>query len=296
MREIADGIFVEATLRGMTIGAVQTDEGFVLIDAPPFPNDARRWQEMLRDFADIPIRAVIMLDSHRDRMLGASWFKPELLIAHVSTRKFVSNLSGSYVSTIANMLSSNPTEQTALLSGKILKPTISFTKTMRLHFGKTAIILEHQPGPMHGSIWVRCQDVLFTGDSVVVETPPYLNGPYSKEWLEGLRYLQDDLKAVTIVPGRGGDVVDRSQIEPIQQYLQLARDRMRDLFEMRRPLSETSKIVHELLTLFPPPLEYELAEVQQRVRTGLQFIYNEFREHEFGRIELEDTPIPGGND
>lgn len=279
MHELSKGVVVETGLRGVTVGAVYTDEGIILIDAPPFPDDAKRWRAMLQDYRDAPIQAVIVLDSHRDRMLGAWWFHPELLIAHVATHETLASLSNSYVSSIASALATNPREHVGLSSGKIMVPTVTFSAQMRLHFGDQTLLLTHRPGPTRGSIWVHLPDsnILFTGDSVIAETAPYINSPYSEEWVDALDYLQRVLADVRIVPGRGAET-DVSAVEPMLRYLELARRRVEHLYEANRPPSEMVKIIHELLALFPPPLEYELMEVQQRVRTGLQFIYNEFRE------------------
>ncbi len=284
VQEIADGVLVETAFRGVTIGAVRTDMGYVLIDTPAFPNDARQWHDRLREYADLPICAVVMLDAHRDRMLGPSWYKPFQLIAHTATHKAVTALAGTYVSTLANLLTSSPAEQTSLLTGKILKPTVTFTERMRLRLGKTVLELSHQPGPAQGSIWVYLAErgILFAGDSVVVETPPYLNSPYSQEWVESLKTLRRDMRNVTIVPGRGDVITDQDVTEPLLKFLQLARERVQSLYETQSALSDTARIIHELLALFPPPLEFDLEVVQQRVRTGLQFIYNEFREQELG--------------
>jgi hypothetical protein len=38
-------------------------------------------------------------------------------------------------------------------------------------------------------------------------------------------------------------------------------------------------------------MEFELEEIQQRVRTGLQFIYNEFREDDLGRFEEREQVV-----
>jgi glyoxylase-like metal-dependent hydrolase (beta-lactamase superfamily II) len=282
VQEIADGILIDTTFRGVTVGAVRTDRGFILIDTPSFPQDAKHWRVALQSYADLPIYAVIMLDAHRDRMLGASWFKPELFIAHTTTYETVASLSNSYVSTIASMLTVNPNEQTSLLAGKILKPTITFSKNMELRLGQMVLRVSHRPGPARGSIWVHCIDrrVIFVGDSVVMETPPHVNSAHSLEWLEALTLLQNDLEGTIIVPGRGGPTTDKQVIQHLTSYLQLARERVQSLYDSHRTLSDTARIIHELLALYPPPLEHELEEVQQRVRTSLQFIYNEFREQE----------------
>lgn len=285
MQEIAKGVFIEQGLRGVTVGAIRTSEGYILIDAPSFPTDAENWRAQLKNHKDLPIAAIIMLDSHRDRLLGASWFKPSILIAHAMTRDIVENLSGAYITTIANLLSQNTVEHNRLLKGSILKPTIIFTERMRLHFGDTTIHVEHRPGPTSGSIWVRVgsRRVLFVGDALVEATPPYLTSPYSAAWLEALDVLESDSQNLQIVSGRSG-VAKLDTLNPLREYLTLARSEVQELYENRRPLSEMTWLIHRLMTIYPPPLEHDLDEVQQRVRTGLQFIYNEFREEELIRL------------
>lgn len=293
MQEIADGVLIDTTFRGVTVGAVRTDQGFVLIDAPSFPQDAKHWRHTLQSYADLPIYALVMLDAHRDRMLGPSWFKPELLIAHSSTHETISGLSNSYVSTIATMLTTSTSEQGSLLGGKILKPTVTFNKGLQLHVGNTVLRIMHQPGPARGSIWIHSVDrgVVFVGDSLITDAPPHLNSAHSKDWLEALTYLQNDLNGVIIVPGRGGPTTDRQSAERLVQYLELARERVNSLYETQRTLSDTARVIHELLALFPPPMEHELDEIQQRVRTGLQFIYNEFRERDIATAQMTE-PMP----
>ncbi|PJF43326.1 MAG: hypothetical protein CUN55_09040 [Phototrophicales bacterium] len=279
MQEIADGVLIETELRGVTLGAIRTEDGFVLIDTPTFPTDAALWRKTLQSYADLPILAIIMLDSHRDRLLGASWFNPNILIAHRLTLDIVSSLSNSYVSTIANLSATNAVERARLMNGKILHPTITFSDTLRLHFGDLVIHLQHRPGPTSGSIWVYLEkeEIVFVGDSLVVNTPPYLASPYSQAWLSALNELEDRWPNAQIVTGRGA-LAKIEDAWPLRTYLKLARDNVKTLYENRRPLSEITALITQLQAIYPPPHEYELDEIQQRIRTGLQFIYNEFRE------------------
>lgn len=284
MQEVADGVIIEDGLRGVTLGAIRTSEGFVLIDTPSFQKDAQHWRKTLQSYADLPIRAIIMLDSHRDRLLGASWFEEATLIAHTMTRETLANLSQSYISTLANMLATNSVEHTRLLKGRIILPSITFTDRMRLHFGDTTVVLEHRPGPSSGSLWVVLEGktTIFVGDSLVESAPPYLGSPYSGAWLEGLDALEQKWAESTIVSGRGA-VAPIGDIELLRTYLGLAREKVKELYETRRPLSEMAWLIHRLMTIYPAPLERDLNEIQQRVRTGLQFIYNEFREADLER-------------
>lgn len=280
MQEIAPGVFVETAFRGGNVGAILTDEGLVLIDAPPFPEDARRWKNFLREQTHLPIRTVIMTDSYRDRLLGPFWFQPPLLIAHASTHATMSSLPNSYIMNIVHALTRDPSELSGFGSAQLLMPNVTYTQHAVLHFGKPALHLYYHPGPTKGSIWVHWPEkgVLFTGDSIVAGTVPFVNSNHSKEWLDSLTMLRRSrFTADIIVPGHG-DLTDKEAIGPVSEFLQLARQRVRSLYKSQRPLSETAILIHELLAFFPAPLESELEAVQQRVRTALQFIYNEFRD------------------
>jgi cyclase len=296
LQEIAPGVFVETRFRGGNVGAILTDEGFVLIDAPPFPEDARRWKMFLREQSSLPIRALVMTDAYRDRLLGASWFQPPILIAHAATHAAMSSLPGSYAGMVVNSLTRDSVELSGFGAAQILLANVIFTEQMKLHFGKPALYLMHHPGPTKGSIWVHWPEkgILFTGDSIVVGTPPLVNASYSKEWLDSLSLVRRQrFPADIIVPGRG-ELTTKEATGPVSKFLRLARRRVRSLYKSQRPLSETAMLVHELLAFFPAPLESELDHVQQRVRTALQFIYNEFREQQMEGLELveeEDEEI-----
>ena len=289
MQEIAAGIFLEQHLRGVTLGAIQTSAGYVLIDTPAFPSDANYWLDTLKRHKNLPVAAIILLDAHRDRLLGASWFNPPMIIAHAMTFDSVKTLSGSYVSSIANLLGTNNIERKQLLSGRILQPTITFTERMRLHFGNTTIYIEHRPGPTNGSIWVHVpsRNVLFVGDSLIKGEPPYLTSPYSAAWLDALELLEE-MDEKIILGGRSG-IATLEAIPPLRAYLTLARDEIKQLYENRRPFSEMNTLIHRLMEIYPPPLENDLDEIQQRVRTGLQFIYNEFRKEDLALRGEEDS-------
>jgi glyoxylase-like metal-dependent hydrolase (beta-lactamase superfamily II) len=296
VQEISQDVLVETSFRsGVNTGAILTSEGYILIDPPAFPDDARRWQAILHEHSeDSPVRAVILTDAHRDRILGASWYKPMLLISHTNTRASLSSLPGSYLNTLVNMLTTDSVEQAKFSSARILIPNITFSDRIRLHFGDTTLLLSYHPGPTDGTIWIYSPQnrILFSGDSVIVGMPPFLNSMHSKEWLDALNIIRHRMTLKQIVPGRG-DLTHKESTVPISHYIRLARRRVRSLYKARRPPSETLMLVHELLALFPPPLESQLEGFQQRVRTGLQSIYNEFRQQDtdggyYGMLDSRD--------
>ena len=279
MQEVSNNVIVATHFRGPSVAAILTDEGYVLIDAPPFPDDARRWREMLMRKQEARMRAMILMDSHPERLLGAYNMKPDVLIAHEYAYDHVRSLPNSYASTIAGLLTRSAFEQSELSGCKVMHPIVTFGNTLRLNFGNVELYLEHRPGPMHGSIWAKYleQRILFAGDNVVVGTVPYLNSLYSVQWMAALRELRHDSFPADIIVAGHGNITVKNAIDPILQYLETARSRIMEMYENGQSLTETNRLVNDLLNYFPPPLESELASVQQRVRTGLQSIYNEIR-------------------
>ncbi|MBK7338598.1 MAG: hypothetical protein IPJ00_21800 [Saprospirales bacterium] len=61
-------------------------------------------------------------------------------------------------------------------------PEISFLDQMSLHWGTSPVLLESHAGPSNGSIWVRMpvKKVVFVGDMVVKNQPPFLAGQISR--------------------------------------------------------------------------------------------------------------------
>lgn len=278
MQQIGPGIYIETGFRSVNVGAILTDEGFILIDTPPYPDDARCWREMLAEESDKPILAIVNTDYHRDRVLGNCWFNARVIVAHEDAISHIQNLPSAFVDTAVDALVQDPLERSSFLGAQLHIPSVGFTRRMQLRFGSTAIPLLAMPGPTTGSLWVHLPDhqILFAGDSVITDQHPYISSPCTKNWLDSLTILRRSrFQVERIIPGRG-PVVDKSATEPISNYLRLARRRVHSLYNAGRPRADTSTLVPELLELFPYYQE-DLEQVQRRIKGGLDRIYEEFK-------------------
>jgi len=281
VQELAPGIFVETGFRRVNVGAILTDEGFVLIDTPPYPNDAHYWREMLAAISDKPILAIINTDCHRDRVIGNCWFDARVIVAHEDTIAQMKNLPSTFVDAALDTLTIGPHERGTFAGTPLRIPSIGFTRRMQLRYGGRTIPLLAMPGPTAGSLWVHLpeQRVLFAGDSVVVNQHPYISSPCTKDWLESLTLLRRTrFPADQIVPGRG-PLADKDATEPLSNYLRLARRRVHSLYHAGRPRADTSTLVPELLELFPYQ-EDDLENIQRRIKGGLDRIYEEFKSND----------------
>jgi glyoxylase-like metal-dependent hydrolase (beta-lactamase superfamily II) len=281
VQELAPGVFVETGFRRVNVGAILTDEGFVLIDTPPYPNDAHYWREMLAAISDRPVLAIINTDCHRDRVIGNCWFDARVIVAHDDTIAQMRNLPTSFVDAALDTLTISPHERGIFSGAQLRIPSIGFTRRMQLRYGGRTIPLLAMPGPTSGSLWVHLpeQRLLFASDSVIVNQHPYISSPCTKDWLESLTMLRRArFPADLIVPGRG-PLVDKDATEPLSNYLRLARRRVHSLFHAGRPRADTSTLVPELLDLFPYQ-EDDLENVQRRIKGGLDRIYEEFKSND----------------
>jgi len=278
VQELAPGIFVETGFRRINVGAILTGEGWVLIDTPPYPDDANRWREMLQSISEAPICAIVTTDCHRDRFLGNSWFDARVLVAHSESISHIRSLPTAFVENAIESLVSDSAERNRFGNVRLRLPNVGFTRRMQLRYGGMEIPLLAMPGPTAGSLWVHLPEhgILFTGDSIIVDQHLYISSPTTKEWLENMTNLRRSrFAADVIVPGRG-PLTDKSATEPISNYLRLARRRVHSLYRAGRPRADTSSLVPELLPMFPyAPAEIE--RVQRRIKAGLDRIYEEFK-------------------
>lgn len=278
MLELAPNVFVETGFRLVNVGAILTDQGFVLIDTPPYPQDARYWRERLAEISDKPVLAVVNTDGHRDRIFGNGWFDAPVIIAHDETILQLKTLPPTFIDIAIETFCHNLLGRSSFAGARFRLPTVGFTHRMQIRYGEKIIPLLAMPGPSTGSVWVHLpeQRMLFTGDSVVTDQHPFITSSCTKQWLDSLSFLRRArFPADQIVPGRG-PLVDKRATEPLSNYLRLVRRRVQSLYRAGRPRADTSTLVPELMDLFPYAME-DVERVQRRIKTGLDRIYEEFK-------------------
>lgn len=276
MEEVAPNIYVESDFERVTVGAILTDEGWVCVDAPTYPHEARQWLGSLQAVSPKTLRYLIHTDQHRDRVLCDAEFSVPVLAQQAAAHALLA-LKPTFIAQAAEELSANDNEFVDIASLRLSPPQVSFTDALHLECGNRTITLESRPGPTAGSLWVILPDerVIFAGDSAIPDRHPYLDGGDTKPWLNLLGdFRRGRYDGWTIIPGRGAMLRDMSRLEPLAEYLRLARRRVNSLCRAGRPRSEVGQIVPELLPLFPFE-EEEREEINRRIRVGLETIYEE---------------------
>jgi cyclase len=286
MQQIVRGIYYEDAYLGVTLGGLVFSHGTIIIDAPLRSEDARSWRSALLNQRGGANRLLINLDAHPDRTLGSRALDCTI-VAHQKTAQVFRNRP-----TIFKGHSMETGSAWEMYSDAIgmrwAMPDITFTQRMSLHWGGPEVILEHHPGPAAGAIWVVIPDdkVVFVGDAVVVNQPPFLANADLVEWLQALDLLLADYSDFTIVSGRGGPVpVDA--IHTQLSFLKIIDEKMAELADSRAAQEAIEKLIPGLLSKFKFPSEQRLT-FTQRLRYGL---YQYFTRHYRSADSIEDDTI-----
>lgn len=213
--ELADGVYAYTAEGDPNTGVVIGDDSVMIMDARATPVAAQELIDAVRGVTDKPIKYVVLSHYHAVRVLGASAYEADHIIASAMTRDLiVERGQQDFESEVQRF----PRLFQAVESVPGLTwPTLTFTDRMTLYMGEREVRLMHLGrGHTKGDIvaWLPAEKVCFSGDLVEFGATPYAGDAYPSEWpatLENLRALG----AEKMVPGRGDaltspDLVNRA--------------------------------------------------------------------------------------
>jgi glyoxylase-like metal-dependent hydrolase (beta-lactamase superfamily II) len=276
MQEIEQGIFIETSYPGVTLGAIILPQGTLLIDAPLRQEDARSWRAALVNQGSAANRMLVNLDAHPDRTLGARVLEATI-IAHQKTGQVFRNRPSIFKGQNVESGSEWETYNEAVGTRWAI-PDITFTTQILLHWGPPDVVLEYHPGPSVGAIWVIIPDskVAFVGDAVLHNQPPFLTNADIPAWLETLDELRKGYQDFTLVTGRGGTVPNEA-VRTQHQILKSILKGMERLAKRNASSEAVESLIPGVLTglTFSKHLEDQYT---QRLRHGLiQYYARQYR-------------------
>jgi cyclase len=284
MQQIERGIIYEDSYLGVTVGGIISSQGTIMIDAPLRPEDARSWRSTLSNQRGGSNRLLVNLDAHPDRTLGARALDCTVVAQQKTAQVFRNRPS---IFKAQNALSGAAWEvYNEAVGMRWTPPDITFTQRMSLHWGAPEVILEHHPGPTSGTSWaiLPTSKVIFVGDTLVLEQPPFLASADLGGWLESLELLKSSYGDYIIIAGRGGMASDKSISRQIQQLMNIIKEIERLVKRSAAP-EATEGLISSLLS------EYTFDEqwkdlYTQRLRHGL---YQYYARHYRPASSLEQT-------
>ncbi|MCB0035930.1 MAG: MBL fold metallo-hydrolase [Anaerolineales bacterium] len=273
MKQIAPSIYVETEYEGVNVGAIFTDKGIICIDAPSYPQDARHWAAELRKRSSVPIRYVILTDCHGDRVINARWLNGPIVMHQMAAKKLRTYERRYPQALLDSLIKRNPVYGRELSHYPVSRPTITFTEELQLCVGEQRLKLLHAPGPSAGNLWVYLEQeqILFTGDAVVVNTHPRLVDADYDCWLQSLEQRLNSLQITTLVPGRGA-VSDKKVAQSVIDYVKSSQIYVMECVNNQLPQTRLQKYGEQLLSMFP--LSCSEVWLQEQILTGLTQLYN----------------------
>ena len=272
MDAIAKNVYIEDKYLGVTLGLITQTRGLIQIDAPPSPEDGRTWRASLMGMGNGHERILINLDAHPDRTLGVRAMDCTV-IAHEKTAQAFRNRPNTFKAQ-GDETGANWEAIPGLGSVRWAPPEISFVEKITIHWSDTPILLESRPGPASGAIWVTLPEekVIFIGDAVAKNQPPFLSYADLPEWIETLKILQGpEYKGYTIVSSRGG-VVTQQHVRAQSDELKRIYDKIDKLGKKKPANPATDKLAEQILKDFKAPAARQ-KQYLQRLRYGLNHYY-----------------------
>jgi len=184
-------------------GIVIGDDAAMVIDTQATPVMAQDVIRRVREVTDKPIRYVVLSHYHAVRVLGASAYGADHVIASRDTYDLIVERGEQDK---ASEIGRFPRLFRAVESVPGLTwPTLVFEKRMTLWLGKLQVeIMQLGRGHTKGDtvVWLPQDKVLFSGDLVEYDATPYTGDAYLTDWPATLDAIAA-LKPEKLVPGRG---------------------------------------------------------------------------------------------
>ena len=138
-------------------------------------------------------------------------------------------------------------------------PEITFSEKLQIHWDGFPVNLEYHPGSSTGSIWVVLpeQKVIFLGDSVTNNQPPFLSDSNIPVWLDTLQeLLKKKYLEYIFISGRGGIIV-QDQINQFVRFLKKTNRSLESLARKKLPAEKTVQVANKLINEFNFPNKYQ---------------------------------------
>ena len=201
--QLAPGAYAYTAEGDPNTGIIVGDDGVMVIDAQATPAMAEDVIARVRTVTDKPIKYVVLTHYHAVRVLGASAYGAEQVIASRDTYDtIVERGQQDYESELGRF--PRLFRGAASIPG-LTWPTLVFEGAMTLFMGRTRVdLLQLGRGHTKGDtvVWLPEQKVLYAGDLVEFGATPYTGDAYLEDWPQTL-YRLAALGPHRLVPGRG---------------------------------------------------------------------------------------------
>jgi glyoxylase-like metal-dependent hydrolase (beta-lactamase superfamily II) len=195
-------------------GIIIGDDAVLVADTQATPAMAADVIRRIRTVTDKPIRYVVLTHYHAVRVLGASAYQAQQIIASQDTYDLIVERGeadkASEIGRFPRLFSNVETVPPGMTW-----PTMTFTGKMTLWLGKLEVqLLQLGRGHTKGDtvVWLPGEKTLLSGDLVEFDATPYAGDAYFQDWPQTLSNIAA-LQPQALVPGRGPALKGDAQVQ-----------------------------------------------------------------------------------
>ena len=251
LEELAGGVYAYTAQGDPNVGCVIGAETILAIEARATPLMAQRWIDVVRSLSSAPFGDLVLTHYHAVRVLGASAFQAQRIIATTMTAELIEERG-------LEDWASEQGRMPRLFEGAdtipgLTRPTHTFENEMRLEVDGRRVELRflgrgHTSGDL--VVWLPQERVLFAGDLVEAQAAPYMGDAHIADWSGATLDAVQALRADQLVGGRGavvrGAAVDQA-IEDTRAFLQTTLRGTRQVMQAGGTLKEAFELAHAQL-------------------------------------------------
>jgi glyoxylase-like metal-dependent hydrolase (beta-lactamase superfamily II) len=220
-------------------GIVIGDDAVLVADTQATPAMAADVIRRIREVTDKPIKYVVLTHYHAVRVLGASAYQPQQVIASQDTYDLIvergeqdkASEIGRFPRLFRNVES---------VPAGLTWPTITFSGKLTLWLGKLEVqLLQLGRGHTKGDtvVWLPKERAMLSGDLVEFDATPYAGDAYFADWPKTLDNIAA-LKPIALVPGRGPALKGEAQVK---KGLDVTRAFVSDVYAQVRAAAAAGK-------------------------------------------------------
>lgn len=239
-KEIGKDLYAFTAQGDPNSGIIVGDDGVIVVDAQATPVMAQQVIERVRTVTDKPIKYVVLSHYHAVRVLGASAYGAEQIIASDTCRAMIAERGkedwDSEYGRFPRLF------RAAESVPGLTWPTLTFKDRMTLYLGKRRVDIMHL-GRAHtaGDIvaYVPDANVMFTGDIVEYKSACYCGDAHFSDWGGTLANIAD-FDPDALVPGRGDALVGS---DTVMEAIELTSEFLHDTYEpVRRGVARSASL------------------------------------------------------
>jgi len=195
-------------------GIVIGDDAVLVADTQATPAMAADVIRRIREVTDKPIKYVVLTHYHAVRVLGASAYQPQQILASQDTYDLIVERGeqdkASEIGRFPRLFRNVET-----VPAGMTWPTITFSGKLTLWLGKLEVqLLQLGRGHTKGDtvVWLPKERTLLSGDLVEFDATPYAGDAYFNDWPKTLENVAA-LKPLALVPGRGPALIGEQRVQ-----------------------------------------------------------------------------------